>query len=437
MGFRKDIDVEVRAGARKQRIAGEDPGAAVRPADAQNGRGASRTPSRTPSPMPQGQSARAATGANAAPAAPAKRQSHLVPPGGGVANARPASPSRGSPSAQGSSPLEPEVRRWLEQVSGQRSSQDLGDWLHDGRVLCEVANTIKPGSCPRINTSDMPFKQMENITAFIHACRSLGVLEKDVFSTVDLYEQKNMRSVLTCIYNLAGVIRTTAPTFSGPYLGVAQHAAVSDAARTKQAVTQDMGYRKDIDAEVKAGVQKGRVAGHDPAPARPASRPPASPRAQPSSPRPPTSPQARAPSPRPAASSTPSPSWARSDAVTSSKIRLAGPLLKLSPSFMGGWQLRWFEISDGCVRYYASPDDAKAGKEPKGQVELRGMKIQKKSGTTFEFTTTNSGERVFGLDADIAKSVASAGWDVGPSAPPCMQDWVVALEQEAVFSRRA
>jgi len=104
---------------------------------------------------------------------------------------------------------------------------------------------------------------------------------------------------------------------------------------------------------------------------------------------------------------------------------------------MGGWQLRWFEVSDGSVRYYASPDDAKAGKEPKGQVELRGMKVQKKSGTTFEFTTSSSGERTFSLDADTAKSVASAGWDIGPSAPPCMQDWVIALEQEAVFARRA
>ena len=42
---------------------------------------------------------------------------------------------------------------------------------------------------PRINASKMPFKQMENVTAFIGACRKLGVLEKDLFSTVDLYEE--------------------------------------------------------------------------------------------------------------------------------------------------------------------------------------------------------------------------------------------------------
>jgi hypothetical protein len=272
----------------------------------------------------------------------------------------------------------------------------------------------------------MPFKQMENVTAFIHACRSLGVLEMDVFSTVDLYEKKNMKAVVGCIYNLAGIVRTTAPTFSGPYLGVAKRASVTDVARTRQAVTQDMGYRKDIDAEVRAGVHKVRIAG-DPTTAAPAVRPAA---------RAPASPQGRPPSPRPVASSTPSPR-ARSDAVTTSRIRLSGPLLKLSPSFRGGWQLRWAEVSDGCVRYYASPNDANAGTEPIGVVELRGMKIHKKSGTFFEFAAANSGERVFSHDADTAKRVASAGWDIGPSAPPCMQDWVVALEHEAVFGRRA
>jgi len=335
MGFRKDIDVEVRAGARKQRIAGEDPGAGAR-LEVPNGRVAAQTPS----PRPHGQSARTSpakspcqrttSAAPSAPATPAKQSLLVPPPTRGAVVARPASPSRGSPpvpdavseafaSARGPSPLEPEVRRWLEQVSGQHSSQDLGDWLHDGRVLCEVANTIKPRLCPRINVSDMPFKQMENITAFIHACRTLGVLEKDVFSTVDLYEKKNMKAVVGCIYNLAGVIRTTAPTFSGPYLGVAQRASVTDAARSKQVVTQDMGYRRDVDAEVKAGVRKERIAGHDPAtvatPARPTSRPLASP-------------QTRALSPQPVASSTSSPSWALGDAITPSKLRLAGALVK-------------------------------------------------------------------------------------------------------------
>jgi hypothetical protein len=65
------------------------------------------------------------------------------------------------------------------------------------------------------------FKQMENVTNFIRACRSLGVLEKDVFNTVDLYEAKNLPSVQACLSNLGAASRS-APSFYGPYLGIAQ-----------------------------------------------------------------------------------------------------------------------------------------------------------------------------------------------------------------------
>lgn len=383
-----------------------------------------------------------------------------------------------------SSDLEAEVRGWLEEVSGERGSEDLGDWLHNGKVLCKVANVLEPGICPRINAADMPFKQMENITAFIQACRKLGVLEKDVFSTVDLYEKKNMKAVCQCIYSLASVARTTAPAFKGPYLGVAQRAAVTDAARKKSAVTQDMGYRKDIDAEVKAGVRKSRIAGDDPgavaasdagasspapsaqkavspaprkAPDAEASRlstPAAASAPTTASPSPAARGRATAPSSQhlappegPAAaadrrSSSPAPrspsaGWSRPEEEGPVKARLAGPLMKLSPSFLAGWQLRWFEVAGGRMRYWAEPGDSLAGKAPKGEVELRGLKVHTQSGMKFDVTTASSGTRTFSLDADAATHVSKAGWDVRPGPLPSAQDWVKALEQEAVLARRA
>lgn len=36
----------------------------------------------------------------------------------------------------------------------------------------------------------MPFKQMENISAFLRAIRLIGVEEYEVFETVDLFEEK-------------------------------------------------------------------------------------------------------------------------------------------------------------------------------------------------------------------------------------------------------
>jgi hypothetical protein len=155
--------------------------------------------------------------------------------------------------------LEQDVAQWVEAVSGEaKGNQALMQWLKDGQVLCRMANKIHSGICPRINSQSMPFKQMENVTAFIQACRKLGVLEKDVFSTVDLYEEKNPRAVLNCIYSLGSVVRRTAPLFNGPYIGVAQNSSVIDVARGKTAVTQNSGLRSDITHEVRAGVFKGR-----------------------------------------------------------------------------------------------------------------------------------------------------------------------------------
>lgn len=155
------------------------------------------------------------------------------------------------------SSVEEEALLWLEAVSGEeKGDEPLMEWLKDGQVLCRTANMIQIGICPRINQQNMPFKQMENVTAFIQACRKLGVLEKDVFSTVDLYEGKNPKSVINCIVSLGAVVRRTAPSFRGPYIGAHQNAVVKDAARAKVAATQDSGYRADISGEVRAGTSK-------------------------------------------------------------------------------------------------------------------------------------------------------------------------------------
>jgi hypothetical protein len=48
--------------------------------------------------------------------------------------------------------------------------------------------------------SSMPFKQMENISTFLHALSKLPNFRSfDLFSTVDLYEGKNMSQVIRCV----------------------------------------------------------------------------------------------------------------------------------------------------------------------------------------------------------------------------------------------
>jgi len=109
---------------------------------------------------------------------------------------------------------------WMEQLSGMRAGgQSLHEFLKDGIVLCKAINTIKPGSVKTINNSTMPFKQMENVAAYLLACKALGMKSSDQFMTKDLYENANMVIVVDNIHALGGLSRKVAG-FSGPFIGV-------------------------------------------------------------------------------------------------------------------------------------------------------------------------------------------------------------------------
>ena len=85
---------------------------------------------------------------------------------------------------------EAQVREWITAVTGETFNASFGDSLKDGRMLCTLINKIQAGSVRKVETSSMPFKQMENISNFLKACRTLGLPEYDLFETVDLFEQK-------------------------------------------------------------------------------------------------------------------------------------------------------------------------------------------------------------------------------------------------------
>ncbi len=120
-----------------------------------------------------------------------------------------------------------------------RSEGEFGSWLKDGVLLCKVINAVKHGTIKRINTSKMPFKQMENISIFLRACRTFGVPEYSLFETVDLFEEKDLSLVIRCIHSLGGVVQRSCPDYSGPRLGVAQKAPAirqwTDEERKRQA----------------------------------------------------------------------------------------------------------------------------------------------------------------------------------------------------------
>jgi hypothetical protein len=128
--------------------------------------------------------------------------------------------------------LEKEVSRWIESVTGEsRGDASMHDWLKSGVVLCNLANQVKPGSVAKINSSTMPFKQMENIKYFMDFARCVGVPESSMFGTPDLFEDKNIGSVVSCINTLGGAIQVNVPEYKGPKLGVALNTASTDKKR--------------------------------------------------------------------------------------------------------------------------------------------------------------------------------------------------------------
>jgi len=99
-------------------------------------------------------------------------------------------------------PRTKEAVEFVEQVTGEKFTSDFQTSLKSGILLCNFLNGLKPNSVSRINNSKMPFKEMENIDAYLKACTSLKVPSQYLFMTVDLYEAKNLNQVVQNIISL-------------------------------------------------------------------------------------------------------------------------------------------------------------------------------------------------------------------------------------------
>jgi hypothetical protein len=146
--------------------------------------------------------------------------------------------------------LERQVTGWIETCIGEaKGDASFAEWLKDGKILCKLINSIKPGSVKKVNESTLAFKQMENIKFFTDAARTVGVRESSMFGTPDLYEAKNLGAVVSTLYTLGGAVQVTCPEFTGPKLGVVlTGASVTNPKRLVGLVTdQSGGYRSSLD----------------------------------------------------------------------------------------------------------------------------------------------------------------------------------------------
>ncbi len=115
-------------------------------------------------------------------------------------------------SVESAGSLEAAVQLWLEAILGRTCPADetLYSWLRSGEVLCDVYNnlSVEPAIVAIVRGSEAaPFKQRENISKFIRACRGVGVHEADLFTSVDLFEGKNFYACLSTVYALGGVLQ--------------------------------------------------------------------------------------------------------------------------------------------------------------------------------------------------------------------------------------
>lgn len=78
------------------------------------------------------------------------------------------------------------ARIWVEEVIGQSlPGEGFAEAFKDGQALCRLVNTLCGlGTIGKVETSSSPFKQMANISAFIQACRKLGVRDHSLFETL-------------------------------------------------------------------------------------------------------------------------------------------------------------------------------------------------------------------------------------------------------------
>ena len=97
-----------------------------------------------------------------------------------------------------------EVLEWARFLTGQPENtsgdqDNVYNVLRDGTLLCEVMNAVQPGAVTKISQSKLAFKCMENINLFLEAMKAFGMMQTELFQTVDLWERQNLHSVVFCL----------------------------------------------------------------------------------------------------------------------------------------------------------------------------------------------------------------------------------------------
>ena len=133
------------------------------------------------------------------------------------------------PEAADAADSEPYSKLWIECLLGAPPPPGpLMAQLKSGEVLCDLLNVLRPGlvskvarahSMAELHVSKRNAQMRENIGQYVDGCAELGVPQRDLFMTADLFDDKDHRAVTRHLEGLARFAQEGLPTFHGPYIG--------------------------------------------------------------------------------------------------------------------------------------------------------------------------------------------------------------------------
>lgn len=111
-----------------------------------------------------------------------------------------------------------EIIKWISEILEEDfSNQTFASVLKDGTVLCRLLNKVCNYNLI-YKKSNQLFVQRENICRFIDGLKKYGINEYELFQTIDLFEEKNLKQVQISLYALSRQLQVN-KQFPGPFIG--------------------------------------------------------------------------------------------------------------------------------------------------------------------------------------------------------------------------